>query len=100
MKLNRLLSKQVLKYLPKDFIDSETGGQFIQAINNAYNAYERDIELLNHAFRINEEEYIEINSKLKDEISVRQISISRLKNSIHSISEKAESFNNENNSDE
>jgi len=100
MKLNRLLNKQVLKYLPADFLESEQGSQFIQAVNSSYNAYERDIDLLNHAFRINEEEYTEINGKLKEQINVRQISIGRLKNSIDSISVKTESFNHGNESDE
>jgi len=100
MKLNRLLNKQVLKYLPTAFIESEEGRQFIEAVSNSYNAYERDIELLNHAFRINEEEYIDINEKLKDEIKLKQVSISRLKDSIHSISIKAEPFKQENASDE
>jgi len=100
MKLNKLLDKQVLKYLPAGFFESEQGSQFIQAVNNSYNAYERDIDLLNHAFRINEEEYVEINSKLTEQINVRQISISRLKNSVDSISAKTGSFNHGNESDE
>jgi len=100
MKLNRLLHKQILKFLPEGFLESEQGSQFIQAVNSSYNAYERDIDLLNHAFRINEEEYTEINGKLKEQINVRQISIGRLKNSIDSISAKTESFNHGNESDE
>lgn len=100
MKLNRLLDKQVLKFLPAGFIESEAGMHFIQAVNTSYNAYERDIDLLNHAFRINEEEYIDINRKLKEEIKLKQVSISRLKNSIVSISAKAASFVQENESDE
>src|SRR5450631_417923 len=100
MKLNRLLNKQVLKYLPPGFIESEAGSQFIEAVNTSYNAYERDIELLNHAFRLNEEEYIDINLKLKEEINLKQVSISRLKDSILSISVKSEIVKEENNSDE
>lgn len=100
MKLNRLLNKQILKYLPTGFIESEAGSQFIEAVNTSYHAYERDIELLNHAFRLNEEEYIDINLKLKEEINLKQVSISRLKDSILSISVKSELFKEENNSDE
>ena len=100
MKLNRLLNKQVLKFLPADFVESEEGARFIEAVNSSYNAYERDIELLNHAFRLNEEDYIEINNKLKEEINLKQVSISRLKDSIHSLSLKTESFKVENESDE
>jgi two-component system, sensor histidine kinase len=100
MKLNRLLNKQVLKFLPAGFIESEEGSQFIEAVNNSYTAYERDIDLLNHAFRLNEEEYIDINLKLKEEIKLKQVSISRLKDSIHSISVKSDSFKQENDSDE
>jgi len=100
MKLNRLLNKQILKFLPPGFIESEEGSHFIEAVNSSYIAYERDIDLLNHAFRINEEEYIDINRKLKEEINLKQISISRLKESIHSISVKSEPFKEENESDE
>ncbi|MEP6746509.1 MAG: ATP-binding protein [Bacteroidota bacterium] len=100
MKLNRLLNKQVLKYLPAGFIESAEGSQFIEAVNTSYNAYERDIDLLNHAFRLNEDEYIDINQKLKNEINLKQVSISRLKDSILSISVKSDSFKQENESDE
>lgn len=100
MKLNRLLNKQVEKYLPAGFTESEEGRRFIEAVNHSYNAYERDIDLLNHAFRINEEEYIDINNKLKEEINLKQVSISRLKSSIHSISLKSESFKEEDGADE
>ncbi|MFT3935410.1 MAG: ATP-binding protein [Chitinophagaceae bacterium] len=100
MKLNRLLNKQVLKYLPAGFIESEEGRQFIEAVNSSYNAYERDIELLNHAFRINEEEYIDINQKLKEEINLKQVSISRLKESVHSISIITDADTTDNSSDE
>lgn len=100
MKLNRLLNKQILKFLPPGFVESEEGRQFIEAVNNSYTAYERDIDLLNHAFRINEEEYIDINHKLKEEITLKQVSISRLKESIHSISVKSVLFKEENDHDE
>ena len=91
MKLNRLLNKQVLKYLPEGFEPSGEFSLFLQAVSNSYNAYERDIDLLNHAFHISEEEYIDINKKLKDEINVKQLSISRLKNSLVSVTDKSES---------
>ena len=78
----------VLKYLPAGFTETAGFNQFIQAVNNSYNGYERDIDLLNHAFRISEEEYIDINRKLKEEIDVKQVSICRLKNSILTVTEK------------
>ena len=89
-----------MKFLPPGFIESAEGSQFIEAVNNSYHAYERDIELLNHAFRLNEEEYIDINNKLKEEINLKQVSISRLKDSILTISAKSDSIKQENDSDE
>ncbi len=92
MKQNKLLSKQLLKYLPTIALEQGELADFLEAVNMSYNAFERDIELLNHAFRLSEDEYIDINIKLKEEINVKKLSISRLKNSVLSVTEQDEAF--------
>ena len=97
MKLNRLLNKQLLKFMPEGIPEVPHFKELIEAVSNSYNAYERDIELLNRAFRISEDEYSEITTELKEEIKVKKISIGRLKQSIFAVSdEKALPEENEN----
>lgn len=86
MNWNKLLSKQVIKFIPDDISGRPEFKAFMDSVSSSYDAYERDIELLNHAFGISEEEYLEINRKLKEEIEVKKVSISRLKNSILAVS--------------
>ena len=74
MELNKLLLRQLNKYLPDWKQDDSTKVEkLIQAINESYNSFQRDKELSNHAFAISEKEYHEINRKLKFEISSKKI---------------------------
>lgn len=86
MNWNKLLNKQIAKYIPEDMVVRPEFMAFMESVNSSYDAYERDIELLNHAFGISEEEYLDINRKLKEEVEVKRVSISRLKNSILTVS--------------
>lgn len=85
MKLNKLLERQVKKLLPLEFADNNQLRQFLLAINDSYNAYERDNELTDRAFKLSEEEYILINKELKSENELKKISISKLKETITSL---------------
>lgn len=85
MKLNKLLEKQLRKFLPAHLREEEGLQQFIQAVNDSYHAYERDSELSDRAFRMSEEEYREINRQLKQEIDVKQTSIGRLREMVAEI---------------
>lgn len=85
MKKNKLLEKQITKFLPPEYHNCEAISGFINAVNDSYLAYERDNELATRAFRISEEEYEEINKKLKNEIELKKISISKLKEAIVSL---------------
>ncbi len=82
MKLNKLLGRQIRKFLPEDYLNREEFKAFLNAVNDSYNAYERDSELSEHAFRISEEEYLGLNEKLLHEIKVKKDSISELKQAI------------------
>ena len=57
MKLNKLLEKQLKKFFPGELYEQEEVKQFIKTVNDSYNAYEKDLELSEHAFKITEEEY-------------------------------------------
>jgi len=82
MKLNKLLERQIKKYLPGD-----TSGlsAFLEAVNNSYIAYEKDSLLAERAFKMSEEEYVEVNERLQKEVESRKISIEKLKEAIAQV---------------
>src|SRR5690349_23853439 len=82
MGFNKLLERQIKKYLPKDYFLQEDLARFIQAVHDSYEEYERDRKLFNHAFACSEHEYIEINEKLKREATLKHASIQQLKDTI------------------
>jgi two-component system, sensor histidine kinase len=85
MEFNKLLLKQIKKYLPDANLEDVEFKQFIKSVNDSYNSYERDKELANHVFNISEQEYIDVNKKLKTEIDEKEISIENLKDAIKEI---------------
>jgi PAS domain S-box-containing protein len=82
MSFNKLLERQIKKYLPEDYILQEHLNRFIQAVNDSYEEYERDRKLFNHAFACSEKEYIQINEQLKREARLKHASIQHLKETI------------------
>ncbi len=85
MSFHRLLKKQVKKFLPEALQDHPELQHFLNAINESYAAFERDAALADRAFRISEEEYIDINNQLKHEASVKKQSLEKLKEAIGTI---------------
>lgn len=75
MKLNKLLERQLSKFVPESLRQSDDLKTFINAINDSYNAYDRDHELAERAFRFSEEEYREINKQLNAELKEKEESI-------------------------
>ena len=82
MKLNKLLERQIKKFIPAHIRTNESLNDFLHAVNDSYNAYERDHELSDRAFKISEEEYIRINKELKSENDLKKLSITKLKETI------------------
>ncbi|MBB5634978.1 PAS domain S-box-containing protein [Pedobacter cryoconitis] len=93
MNYHKLLLKQVNKYLPLDLQEFPAIENFLQAVNDSYRAFERDNELAERAFNISEEEYEELNKKLKYELDVKKMSVSKLKDAV-GIFENVEVKNN------
>jgi signal transduction histidine kinase/CheY-like chemotaxis protein len=85
MAYHKLLERQLKKMNYDSLIDNPDFLQFLEAISASYNAFEKDKELSTHAYSLSEQEYTEINEKLKNEIDVRKLSIDKLKFAIKSI---------------
>lgn len=88
--LNKLLQKQVKKYLTADHFKDPAIALFLNAVNDSYLSYEKDKELLNHAFAINEEEYQKLFSDLNREHKVKELSIQKLKEGVIEVASKDE----------
>ena len=76
---HKLLNKQIQKFLNDDLRKDADMREFLKNINQSYVAFERDKELMNHAFDISEKEFQEVNESLKKECEVRRITIKKLK---------------------
>ncbi len=85
MKLNKLLERQLNKFISPELRASESLQQFLHAVSDSYTAYERDHELSDRAFKISEEEYIRINEELKKENNQKKLSIIKLKETISTL---------------
>jgi len=58
---------------------------FLTAVNDSYIAFEKDASLAERAFKMSEEEYMEVNERLQQEVEFRKISIGRLKEAVGQI---------------
>ena len=80
-----LLNRQIKKYLsPEQLNDPKIQG-FINAIKASYLSFERDRELMNHAFLISEEEFKEVNRNLQYEYELKKLSIQKLKQTLRDL---------------
>ncbi|MFT3702178.1 MAG: PAS domain S-box protein [Agriterribacter sp.] len=85
MNFHKLLNKQVAKFLPEALQQHPELKHFLNAVSTSYKDFERDAMLVERAFTISEEEYAEINNKLKHEAIVKKQSIEKLKEVIGTI---------------
>lgn len=82
MAIHKILDKQIRKHLPEGSVNDPGLYDFIKAINDSYEANDRDRELLSHAFEMSELEYIEVNENLVKEHELKKASIEKLKHAI------------------
>ncbi|HWB27908.1 MAG TPA: response regulator [Chitinophagaceae bacterium] len=80
-----LLDKQIKKHLNGNAEDNVALQKFLSVVNESYQNFERDKELSEHAFAISENEYADINAKLREEIDLRKRSVTKLIDTIRSI---------------
>jgi len=84
------------KYLPENIRNDEALQDFLKAVNASYSSFDRDHMLAERAFKISEEEYIEVNEKLKEvneklseELNVKKMSIQQMRETIADLVEGA-----------
>lgn len=88
MSYNKLLTRQINKFLPEHLQGLPEMEAFLKAIHDSYAAYEKDKALAERAFNISESEYIEINQRLKQELELKNRSVRKIKDAIGVLSDK------------
>jgi signal transduction histidine kinase len=87
---NKLLERQLKKHLNAGAPIDENLRNFIQSVDDSYNAFERDKRLSEHAFQVSEKDYLDIYDRLKDEINTRNQSILKLMETIRNMEPDSE----------
>ena len=82
---HKVLEKQIRKSLPESYLKDEEILKFLSAVSNAYNTFEKDKKISEHAFVISEKEYQEVTANLRKQNEIKQQSISHLKDAIKSL---------------
>lgn len=82
MSYNRLLERQIRKYLTEELQSLPAVQKLLNAVNDSYDAFERDNELTARAFSLSEQEYRQLNNKLQKEIEIRNSSLSSLRQTL------------------
>ncbi len=85
MDFHKLLNKQINKHLPADCLDDPRFHNFIESVNKSYHSFERDKELMDHAFEESELEYKELLHNLDSEVQSKELSIKKLYQSLRSL---------------
>ncbi len=88
MDYHNLLNKQINKLLPAHYLQDEQMLQFLNAVNNSFNNFERAIHIADHAFDVSEKEYIHVTSDLRQQNEIKKQSIIQLKQAIKSLDPK------------
>jgi len=88
MSYNKLLARQIRKHLPEHLHSHPEMADFLLAINDSYQAYEKDKSLAERAFSISESEYIEITQRLREELQLKTQSVRKIKDAMSLLGEK------------
>ncbi|WP_080056160.1 response regulator [Spirosoma aerolatum] len=80
--LHKTLVRQINRHLTKECLQNENLQQFIQSVNESYQNFARDNELLEHSALLNDREYSKVNQRLKEEVSQRRESVEKLMEAI------------------
>jgi two-component system, sensor histidine kinase len=84
-RFHKLLERQINKYLGEEIVNNPGVLNFLAAVSESYNSFERDKELFTHSFNISEREYQEVNRHLHEAVELKKKSIHKLKEAIKSI---------------
>ncbi len=96
MDYKNLLEIQKKKNLSDQLLSDPHVQSFLKDIEDTYFAFDKEKDLLTRAYKMAENEYVEINNHLNEEIKNRKETISFLKSSISKFSSKNENIVSEN----
>lgn len=85
MSYHKLLERQLKKITDTELLQHPQFTQLLIAVNDSYNSFEKDKDLMNRAFTLSEMEYQEINNRLSEEVKLRRVTINKLKSAIQEI---------------
>ena len=67
--LHSQLNRQINKFLSEEIInDNPSLQKFIEVVNQSYNNYDKDSDLIEQSMRLNDLEFYEINKKINDQL--------------------------------
>lgn len=92
---HKLLAKQIRKHLPEHLLNDVAVINFLQHVHNSYESFDRDKEVMEHAFGLSEKEFKEVNEELNALAEQRLKSIAQLRQAINLLveDEAIENFN-------
>ncbi len=73
------------KFISEEMQKDTAFQQFLTAVNDSYLSFERDKDLLNHAFSLSEQEYTDLLQNLNKEYELKKRSIEVLKQAVSTI---------------
>jgi signal transduction histidine kinase/BarA-like signal transduction histidine kinase len=76
--LHSLLARQVNRYLTPECLQHERFQQFVRAVHDSYQNFDRDKKLFEHASLLNDREYAAVTQRLKEEVGQRRQSAEKL----------------------
>lgn len=88
-KYHKLVERQLRKYSTNTLLANGDFLRFVEAVSESYKAFDKDKELSEHSFMISQQDFSDINCKLKEEFELKNLSISKLKDALINISTKA-----------
>ncbi|TFF36718.1 ATP-binding protein [Mucilaginibacter psychrotolerans] len=86
MEYHYILSKQIKKLIPDNYLEDPVLKSFLETVSNSYASFEKTKKLSEHAFAVSEREYQEVNNYLHKENEIKKKSISEVKKAIASLS--------------
>ncbi len=90
-KYHKLVERQLRKYSTDALLANDNFLRFAEAVSDSYKAFDKDKELSEHSFMISQQDFSDINNKLKEEFELKNLSIKKLKDALNNISSKASS---------
>ncbi len=89
MTYHPILEKQIEKFLTPEYLSTESVKTLLETISKSYTSFDRDRKITEHAFDVSEKEYQRATKDLQEQDTIRQQSISKLKEAIRSLDPNA-----------